>query len=76
MDILSNSGKTAVFEGAVILRGSGRFEAATGGFAATINERMQPTNDPLVSVAKYGYDAQGAIRYFPSLAKDVGRKAD
>ncbi len=47
--------KTAVFNGGVHFSGgTGRFGAATGGFMGTIEEQLQPTADPLVSLAEYG----------------------
>jgi hypothetical protein len=61
---LSPDGQTAVFEGTVhFAGGTGRFEAASGGFNGFFEEKLEATEDPLASLAKYDYCARGTIRY-------------
>ncbi len=77
---LSPDGETAVFTGlGHIAGGTGRFEAATGGFQCNFLEQMEPTDDPLVSVARYTYRVLGKIRYAngnPNERLSAVRRAD
>ncbi len=56
--------KTGVFDASVhFAGGTGRFQDAVGDLGGQITEKMEPTEDPMVFLAKFSYSAKGTIRY-------------